>query len=80
MKHNWGKLGDADTRVHGRLRAGSWCPMLITQGHENKHVLPGGFRKLLVPRGKEPEALLIYNKSHRAQTAQMSPPRSTTPL
>ena len=69
MKHNWGKLGDADTRVHGRLRAGSSCRTLITQGQENKHVLPGGSRKLLVPRGKEPEALLIYNESHRAQTA-----------
>ncbi|XP_004645164.1 60S ribosomal protein L32-like [Octodon degus] len=67
---NWWKPRGIDSRVRRRFKGQILMPNRgYGSNKKTKHMLPSGFRKLLVQNAKELEVLLRCNESHCAEIA-----------
>uniref|UniRef100_H0XI30 60S ribosomal protein L32 n=1 Tax=Otolemur garnettii TaxID=30611 RepID=H0XI30_OTOGA len=70
IKRNWRKPRGIDNRVRRRCKGQILMPNIgYRSNKKTQHILPSGFRKLLVPNVKELEVLLMCNKSYCAEIA-----------
>ncbi|XP_036921580.1 60S ribosomal protein L32-like [Sturnira hondurensis] len=70
IKRNWQKPRVTDNMVHRRCKGRILMPNIgYRSNKKTKHMMPSGFRKILVHNDKELEVLLMYNKSYCAEIA-----------
>ncbi|XP_033022496.1 60S ribosomal protein L32-like [Lacerta agilis] len=72
IKRNWRKPRGIDNRVRRRFKGQILMPNIgYGSSKKTKHMLPSGFRKLLVHNVKELEVLMMSNKSYCAEIAHI---------
>merc|ERR1711971_764518 len=81
LKPNWRKPKGIDNRVRRKFRGMYKMPNIgYGSDKRTKHMLPNGFRKVLVHNLKELEVLMLQNKSFCAEIAHGVSPRRGKPL
>merc|ERR1711997_380913 len=77
VKRNWRKPKGIDNRVRRKFK-GTWVMPNIGYGSakETRHMLPTGFRKVLVHNIKELEVLMMQNKKFCAEIAHGVPSKN----
>ncbi|KAF6361700.1 hypothetical protein mRhiFer1_009928 [Rhinolophus ferrumequinum] len=81
IKSKWRKPRGNDNRVRRRFKGQILMPNTGDGSNKKtKHMLPRGFREVLVHNVKELEVLLMCNKSYCAEIVTMSPLRTAKPL
>ncbi|XP_059490126.1 large ribosomal subunit protein eL32 [Neocloeon triangulifer] len=70
LRRNWRKPKGIDNRVRRRFKGQYLMPNIgYGSNKKTRHMLPSGFRKLLVHNVKELEVLMMQNKKYCAEIA-----------
>merc|ERR1712168_1064186 len=70
LKQNWRRPKGIDNRVRRKSRGMSLMPSIgYGSSKKTKHMMPSGFRKVLVHNMKELEVLMMQNKKYCAEIA-----------